>query len=96
MDQENIPIARTRPKMSELAVAKLSPLKRSDTFNADETLQLPSPPSSQLNIMDMDLRSMRGSSSDASRTLISPPPEEALRGIDDAVSTLVRPFRWSA
>ncbi|KAF4581360.1 hypothetical protein EYR40_002948 [Pleurotus pulmonarius] len=87
MDQENIPITRTRPKMSEMAAAKLSPLKRSDTFNADETLQLPSPPSSQVNIMDMDLRSMRGSSSDASRSLISPPPEEALRGIDDAFTS---------
>ncbi|KAF9493771.1 hypothetical protein BDN71DRAFT_1449825 [Pleurotus eryngii] len=91
MDQENIPIARTRPKMSELAVAKLSPLKRSDTFYADETLQLPSPPSSQLNIMDVDLRSMRGSSSDASRSLISPPPEEALRGTDDASTSPFAP-----
>ncbi|KDQ22271.1 hypothetical protein PLEOSDRAFT_1098282 [Pleurotus ostreatus PC15] len=91
MDQENIPITRTRPKMSELAVAKLSPLKRSDTINADETLQLPSPPSSQLNIMDMDLRSMRGSSSDASRSLISPPPEEALRGIDDTPTSPFTP-----
>ncbi|KAL0958365.1 hypothetical protein HGRIS_000506 [Hohenbuehelia grisea] len=73
MDRENTPtirMDRNKPRRTQTLLLADDP---------DNTLQLPSPPSSQFNLLDMDLRSLCGSSLEASRTLISPPPEEILR-----------------